>query len=230
MGTLLADGKCSLLVPPRNQRTTWASRRISQTSTPRATPSNSSAWMAITAAWRRSKAACGMLPSACRADASNRPAGISTGCSSGSSTKMPCSQRFRQAQRDSEWLASPLPRFAFARPWPGGIIPLGNAAAAIEPVGGEGMGLAMRSAEMAATMLLAGAIDIARLRQKLSTTLAYPIHQLPCRSKSGVASKVGQLGRAGWTEFGPLTRSMMALTGKRGICENLELQANLGSC
>jgi flavin-dependent dehydrogenase len=30
------------------------------------------------------------------------------------------------------------------------VIPIGNAAAAIEPIGGEGMGLALRSAELAA--------------------------------------------------------------------------------
>jgi 2-polyprenyl-6-methoxyphenol hydroxylase-like FAD-dependent oxidoreductase len=37
------------------------------------------------------------------------------------------------------------------RDWPPGILPLGNAAAALEPIGGEGMGLAMRSAELVAT-------------------------------------------------------------------------------
>jgi flavin-dependent dehydrogenase len=36
------------------------------------------------------------------------------------------------------------------------VIPIGNAAAALEPVGGEGMGLALRSAELAANALIAG--------------------------------------------------------------------------
>ena len=40
--------------------------------------------------------------------------------------------------------------------WPRGVIPAGNAAAALEPIGGEGMGLALQSAEMAASSLLAG--------------------------------------------------------------------------
>ncbi len=35
------------------------------------------------------------------------------------------------------------------RSWPCHVIPVGNAAAALEPIGGEGMGLALRSAELA---------------------------------------------------------------------------------
>jgi flavin-dependent dehydrogenase len=54
------------------------------------------------------------------------------------------------------WLASPLPRFAVRTDWPANVVPVGNAAAALEPIGGEGMGLAMRSAELAAD-----AIDVA---------------------------------------------------------------------
>jgi flavin-dependent dehydrogenase len=60
---------------------------------------------------------------------------------------------FRGAVRTSAWLASPLPRFAVAKNWPRRVIPIGNAAAALEPIGGEGMGLAMRSAELAAEAL-----------------------------------------------------------------------------
>src|SRR6185369_9063888 len=48
------------------------------------------------------------------------------------------------------------PRFAVRADWPPHVIPIGNAAAAIEPIGGEGMGLALRSAELAAAYLLAG--------------------------------------------------------------------------
>jgi menaquinone-9 beta-reductase len=60
------------------------------------------------------------------------------------------SGRLRTATRVGEWLASPLPRFRVRFAWPKNVIPVGNAAAAIEPIGGEGMGLAMRSAELAA--------------------------------------------------------------------------------
>jgi len=63
-------------------------------------------------------------------------------------------ERLRGARRVGEWLASPLPRFTVVRDWPTGVIPVGNAAAAIEPIGGEGMGLAVRSAELAARWLL----------------------------------------------------------------------------
>jgi flavin-dependent dehydrogenase len=75
-------------------------------------------------------------------------------------------ERFRAAIRCSEWLASPLPRFAVQRNWPAKVIPIGNAAAAIEPIGGEGMGLAMRSAELAAQMLLSGHVDLQELRRQ----------------------------------------------------------------
>lgn len=62
-------------------------------------------------------------------------------------------EMFRRARRVGEWLAAPLPRFAVAKRWPRRVIPVGNAAAALEPIGGEGMGLAMRSAELAAEAL-----------------------------------------------------------------------------
>src|SRR5690606_19674370 len=61
--------------------------------------------------------------------------------------------QFRRAVRMSPWLVSPLPRHRVRSHWPAGIIPLGNAAAALDPIGGEGMGLALRSAEMAVQSL-----------------------------------------------------------------------------
>jgi flavin-dependent dehydrogenase len=65
-------------------------------------------------------------------------------------------RRLRRATRVGDWLASPLPRYGVRQGWPLNVIPVGNAAAAIEPIGGEGMGLAMRSAELAAGAILAG--------------------------------------------------------------------------
>jgi 2-polyprenyl-6-methoxyphenol hydroxylase-like FAD-dependent oxidoreductase len=62
--------------------------------------------------------------------------------------------RLSNATRTGPWLASPLPRFAVSDDWRSHVIPIGNAAAALEPVGGEGMGLALRSAEMAATAVI----------------------------------------------------------------------------
>jgi len=62
-------------------------------------------------------------------------------------------EMFRPARRTGDWLAAPLPRFGVAKRWPRRVVPIGNAAAALEPIGGEGMGLAMRSAELAANAL-----------------------------------------------------------------------------
>jgi flavin-dependent dehydrogenase len=50
----------------------------------------------------------------------------------------------------SPWLTGPLARFAVEKIWPAGVLMVGNAAAAIEPIGGEGMGAALRSAELVA--------------------------------------------------------------------------------
>ena len=61
--------------------------------------------------------------------------------------------RMRRARRIGPWLSSPLPRHAVRKHWQPRIIPIGNAAAALEPIGGEGIGLAMRSAELAAASL-----------------------------------------------------------------------------
>lgn len=69
------------------------------------------------------------------------------------------------ATRIGPWLACPLPRFAVRSNWPPGVIPLGNAAAALEPVGGEGMGLAIASAALAARFVHEGRITAADLRE-----------------------------------------------------------------
>ena len=63
-------------------------------------------------------------------------------------------RQLQGARRISEWMAVPLPRFGVRKCWPAGVIPVGNAAAAIEPIGGEGMGLAIASAEIAAHHML----------------------------------------------------------------------------
>jgi len=70
------------------------------------------------------------------------------------------------SRRISPWLASPLPRFGVRSNWPSGVIPIGNAAAALEPIGGEGMGLALRSAELAAEAISTQS-DLPLIQQKL---------------------------------------------------------------
>jgi 2-polyprenyl-6-methoxyphenol hydroxylase-like FAD-dependent oxidoreductase len=75
------------------------------------------------------------------------------------------SQRLRHARRAGSWLASPLPRFAVQREWLDKVIPIGNAACAIEPIGGEGMGLALRSAELAAHAVIEAAREGSQVRR-----------------------------------------------------------------
>jgi 2-polyprenyl-6-methoxyphenol hydroxylase-like FAD-dependent oxidoreductase len=88
--------------------------------------------------------------------------------------------RLSGARRVGSWHASPLPRFAVRNHWPPRVIPLGNAAAALEPVGGEGMGLAMRSAELAAEMLSSGHLDEAALRESYESL--WRTRRLACRA------------------------------------------------
>lgn len=98
-------------------------------------------------------------------------------------------RRLARATRRTEWLASPLPRFGVIADWPERVIPVGNAAAAIEPIGGEGMGLAFRSAELAATALLAGdgaPIDPRALRDEFQKLWRVP--RFLCRAGAILAS------------------------------------------
>ncbi len=99
--------------------------------------------------------------------------------------------RFAGARRIGDWLASPLPRFAVRRDWPTRTILLGNAVAAIEPIGGEGMGLAMRSAEIAAEMMIhAKGVWNARIAAELQRRFMslWQVRLLACRAGGVVAS------------------------------------------
>ena len=71
-------------------------------------------------------------------------------------------RRLRRARRTTPWLAAALPRYPVASRWPARVVPVGNAAAALEPVGGEGMGLALHSAEAAIGRILAGSVQMLR--------------------------------------------------------------------
>jgi 2-polyprenyl-6-methoxyphenol hydroxylase-like FAD-dependent oxidoreductase len=96
-------------------------------------------------------------------------------------------QRFGAAKRVSPWLTSPLPRFAPPHDLCGSTIPIGNAAAAIEPIGGEGMGLAMRSAEIAAKMLLSGSRDTLRLTRSFQDL--WRSRRFGCRAAAMIVSR-----------------------------------------
>lgn len=95
-------------------------------------------------------------------------------------------RQFASARRVSDWLTAPLPRFAVSDQWPEGIIPLGNAAAALEPIGGEGMGLALRSAELAANALLSESFSRSALRADYRTL--WRIRRRACRAAAQILS------------------------------------------
>jgi 2-polyprenyl-6-methoxyphenol hydroxylase-like FAD-dependent oxidoreductase len=95
-------------------------------------------------------------------------------------------RRFATARRASAWHTSPLPRFGVSDSWPAGIIPLGNAAAALEPIGGEGMGLALRSAELAAETLIADPTATHSLRTSFKNL--WKIRRPACRMAAKLLS------------------------------------------
>lgn len=94
--------------------------------------------------------------------------------------------QMRRAQRVGDWLVAPLPRFDVVRDWPDRVIPIGNAAAAIEPIGGEGMGLAMRSAELAVMEHVLPAIqsgsDLNTVRLRKTYRRLWNMRRLVCRA------------------------------------------------
>jgi 2-polyprenyl-6-methoxyphenol hydroxylase-like FAD-dependent oxidoreductase len=93
-------------------------------------------------------------------------------------------RRLAGAKQVGPWLASPLPRFPLRRDWPQNVLPVGNAAAAVEPIGGEGMGLAMRSAEVVVEALVCGQPTSAPAKlQSLWRT-----RPIACRAAAVVAS------------------------------------------
>ena len=97
-------------------------------------------------------------------------------------------KRLARAVQVGHWLAAPVPRFPLRRDWPQGVVPIGNAASAIEPIGGEGMGLAMRSAELVAGALASGP-DGGKLRPRL--TAIWRRRGLICRAGALAASSPG---------------------------------------
>lgn len=120
-------------------------------------------------------------------------------------------ERLEPAERVSEWLAAPLPRFAVQNHWIAGITPIGNAAAAIEPIGGEGMGLALQSAELAAD-----AIQKANLRP-LSPAYrrVWRLRRPACRLAAQVVSRPQLSDRLGHLlERGFLGNAVFRLLGK----------------
>jgi flavin-dependent dehydrogenase len=124
-------------------------------------------------------------------------------------------RRFAAAVRATPWLAAPLPRFGVAPRWMPSVIPLGNAAAALEPIGGEGMGLALRSAELAASALACGG-DIEALRRSFDRL--WRSRRRAARAAAWVVSRPGISGAAlDWARNSDrLAAGILRLIGKAG--------------
>lgn len=115
------------------------------------------------------------------------------------------------AQRTGDWQAAPLPRFAVGD-WPGDVWCVGNAAAALEPIGGEGMGLALRSAE-----IVAEAIHVGRDRLAVQRDLQrlWRRRRLACRTAALAMTSRSTAHAAFWfAKFPPIRRAGLALLGK----------------
>jgi 2-polyprenyl-6-methoxyphenol hydroxylase-like FAD-dependent oxidoreductase len=130
--------------------------------------------------------------------------------------------RLAEATRVSPYLASPLPRFGVRRDWPSGVVAVGNAAAALEPIGGEGMGLALRSAELAVEYLVRAWRDNMEL-DRAGLLMAYHRLWRTRRAACRAAAKVVSSGRFGGLAM-QLLRSepgagkfALALMGKRDL-------------
>ena len=110
------------------------------------------------------------------------------------------------------WLTCPLPRFAVRRDWPRNVIPIGNAAAALEPIGGEGMGLAMHSAMLGADAIASDVVEVLPAR----FDRLWRRRRAACRATavlvSGPFSEPAIL-LAQWC--GPMTRWLIRGMGKR---------------
>ncbi len=95
-------------------------------------------------------------------------------------------RRLAGASRCGNWLAAPLPRFAMRDRWPARLIPLGNAAAAVEPIGGEGMGLALAASALAVSHITTDAYKPAALRAAMN--MLWRRRRLSCRAAAVVFS------------------------------------------
>jgi 2-polyprenyl-6-methoxyphenol hydroxylase-like FAD-dependent oxidoreductase len=122
------------------------------------------------------------------------------------------SHRLRRARRVGEWHTSALARFGVQSHWPANVIPVGNAAAAIEPIGGEGIGLALRSAELAAETLLSGSYDPATLRARYREI--WTPRRFACRAAAMAMSSPIAPWVVRYLHDSPLTPIMMRWMGK----------------
>ncbi|MGE5609598.1 MAG: NAD(P)/FAD-dependent oxidoreductase [Bacillota bacterium] len=126
--------------------------------------------------------------------------------------------RMTGAWRVGGWRTAPLLRYGVPGDWPAGVIPIGNAAAAIEPIGGEGMGLALRSAELAAVAIAGKGVDPARLAGEFRRL--WRMRRVACRLAGLVVSRPGLCATAVAILSGSegVGRWVMRCTGKMEVC------------
>jgi 2-polyprenyl-6-methoxyphenol hydroxylase-like FAD-dependent oxidoreductase len=132
--------------------------------------------------------------------------------------------RMCRARRVTEWLASPLPRAVVAAHWPSSQIPIGNAAASLEPIGGEGMGLAMRSAEIAANEIISAthenrAIDVDCIRAAYRDL--WRVRSLACRAAARIASRPWLINLLAGAIDGreALPQAILRFVGKQSVAQ-----------
>ena len=136
-------------------------------------------------------------------------------------------QALAEAEPAGNWLTCPLPRFAVQREWPQGIVPLGNAAAALEPVGGEGMGLAIASAALAVEALLAQGPNREALRNlRRAYSRLWRIRRLACRSAAVLLSnrRLASPVLAAAAAAPPVVRGVAWLMGKASTSAGMDFR------
>jgi flavin-dependent dehydrogenase len=100
-------------------------------------------------------------------------------------------QRMQQARRVSPWIASPVPRYGKLPEVASAIHRVGNGSAAMEPICGEGMGVALRSAELAVASILRRRSGIAAITTALRANThgaAWRWRRAACRAAGFIAS------------------------------------------
>lgn len=118
------------------------------------------------------------------------------------------------ASRLGMWLSCPLPRYAVRESWPAGVIPIGNAAAALEPIGGEGMGLAIASAALVAARVCEGPWTEQRAQAlRGAFQRLWQVRRTACRAAALA------LSRPGFAQTG--VRLMRAVPGLGGAATRL---------
>lgn len=124
---------------------------------------------------------------------------------------------FDPAWRTTPWLACGVPGSAYIAPGHVRSFRIGNAAAGVEPVGGEGIGLALWSGDALARLLGTG-MPLALVQRRLAAMYRrrLRIRRPACRLAAAVLSRPA-IARALWPTLaapGLLLRPWYALTGK----------------